>query len=259
MSLYYTYKLDEDDNTTTVTNYNGHSGNVQLTGRTLYKDNKWNTLCLPFDVEDGDTDDNLTFTGTPLAGAAVKELQEAIYDPATGSLTLNFEDATKIKAGCPYLIKWEGGNDLTSSDLIFKGVTINSDVKDEVCEIDDTNAITFMGTYKQVSFDGTDRSVLYLGSNNMLYYPNAAMTIGAQRAYFQLTGLTAGDVPSGISGIKAFVLNFGDESTGIKEISSPSNPSNLSNLWYTLDGRRLSDMPTQRGIYINNGRKIMIK
>lgn len=102
MSLYYTYKLDEDDNTTTVTNYNGHSGNVQLTGRTLYKDNKWNTLCLPFDVEDGDTDDNLTFTGTPLAGAAVKELQEAIYDPATGSLTLNFEDATKIKAGCPH-------------------------------------------------------------------------------------------------------------------------------------------------------------
>lgn len=29
--------------------------------------------------------------------------------------------------------------------------------------------------------------------------------------------------------------------------------------WYTLDGRRLSGKPTQRGIYINNGKKYVIK
>ena len=31
------------------------------------------------------------------------------------------------------------------------------------------------------------------------------------------------------------------------------------NAWYDLSGRRLADKPTQRGIYINNGRKLVIK
>jgi len=29
--------------------------------------------------------------------------------------------------------------------------------------------------------------------------------------------------------------------------------------WYTLDGRKLDGKPTQRGIYINNGRKVAVK
>ena len=28
---------------------------------------------------------------------------------------------------------------------------------------------------------------------------------------------------------------------------------------YTLDGRKLNDVPTQKGIYIINGKKVMIK
>ena len=32
-----------------------------------------------------------------------------------------------------------------------------------------------------------------------------------------------------------------------------------SNVWYTLDGRRLIGQPTAKGIYINNGQKIVIK
>ena len=32
-----------------------------------------------------------------------------------------------------------------------------------------------------------------------------------------------------------------------------------SAVWYTLDGRRLDAMPTQKGIYVSNGKKIIIK
>ena len=32
-----------------------------------------------------------------------------------------------------------------------------------------------------------------------------------------------------------------------------------SEAWYTLDGVRLSSKPSTKGIYINNGRKIVIK
>jgi hypothetical protein len=34
---------------------------------------------------------------------------------------------------------------------------------------------------------------------------------------------------------------------------------NGSDAWYTLDGRRLSGKPTQKGIYINNSKKVVIK
>ena len=34
---------------------------------------------------------------------------------------------------------------------------------------------------------------------------------------------------------------------------------NGSDAWYTIDGRKLDGKPTQRGIYINNGKKTIIK
>ena len=32
-----------------------------------------------------------------------------------------------------------------------------------------------------------------------------------------------------------------------------------SGAWYTLDGRKLIGKPTQKGVYIVNGRKVVIK
>ena len=32
-----------------------------------------------------------------------------------------------------------------------------------------------------------------------------------------------------------------------------------SEAWYTLDGRRLNGKPAQKGVYINNGKKIIVK
>jgi hypothetical protein len=32
-----------------------------------------------------------------------------------------------------------------------------------------------------------------------------------------------------------------------------------SEAWYTLDGRRLDSKPAQKGVYINNGKKIIVK
>ena len=56
--------LDNDaDNTTAIDTHVRDTGNVAINGRTLYKDNAWNTLCLPF---------NVTVSGSVLDGATVK-------------------------------------------------------------------------------------------------------------------------------------------------------------------------------------------
>lgn len=52
-----------------------------------------------------------------------------------------------------------------------------------------------------------------------------------------------------------------DESstTGIIGVGSQMAEFSNNDGWYTLDGRKLSSRPTQKGIYINNGRKLLIK
>ncbi len=155
---------------------------VALAGRTLYKDGGWNTLCLPFDVNN--------FSGTPLEGAIVKELdingtydtdKQTGFNPTTGTLYLYFKDASYIEAGKPYIVKWESGTDITNP--AFTGVTISYSLEPLI-----TDAVTFMGCFSPVSIDHEDRSKLYLASNSALHFPNGAMTIGACRAYFQLVG-----------------------------------------------------------------------
>ncbi len=59
------------------------------------------------------------------------------------------------------------------------------------------------------------------------------------------------------------VLNFGDDDTnGIADVeanSSLSTPHSSLSAWYDLSGRRLSGKPVQKGIYVNSGKKIIVK
>ena len=47
--------------------------------------------------------------------------------------------------------------------------------------------------------------------------------------------------------------------TGIIEIGEDKNTEKQDGSWYTLSGMRLNGMPTQKGLYIKNGRKIIIR
>ena len=51
-----------------------------------------------------------------------------------------------------------------------------------------------------------------------------------------------------------------DEATGISDATRLNNKEEIkNNNWFTLDGRRLQAKPTAPGIYVNNGRKVVIK
>ena len=100
---------DDADNTDAISKLNNVSILTALDGRTLYRDGEWNTLTVPFNVND--------FTGTPLQGATVKTLSSTDY--SDGTLTLNFEDATSIEAGKPYIVKW--------ADVAFLFINSNAD------------------------------------------------------------------------------------------------------------------------------------
>ena len=244
----------------------GQPHNLMLMGRTLYRDGDWNTLCLPFDI------DNLS--GTPLDGATVKELDtETAYDGhVTGvdgtTLYLNFKDATSIEAGKPYIVKWE----TTGAGIVnpvFRGVTVTTSTQEienpfrnsyedpEFITVAAPTDVTFSGgkfcgTYDPTEIYDDGHTRYYLGAQNTLYYPtDEDFTVKAFRAYFQLTDPNVN--------ASAIVLNFGDgETTGIGSIDNGELRIENDD-WYSLDGRRLSGKPTAHGIYINNGKKIVIK
>ena len=253
---------DNADNTTAINNNNGDSQSVWLSGRTLYKDGKWNTLCLPFDV---------TISESPLKGGTVMIFDKGstAFDSSTGTLTLNFAGGTSgIVAGTPFIIKWDSGTNLTEKDLYFTDVIIDKTARN-LYYYNSENGwhVNCMGTYAPITYDSEDKSILFLGENNTLYYPHPDLsnpaepkypTIGAFRAYFELTGLTAG-TPAEPSPIKSFVLNFDGETTGIENLTLNPSREGSTGTWYDLNGRMLTKQPTAKGVYVKNGRKVVVK
>ncbi len=245
-------------NTANIEKNNGKTTSVKLADRTLYKDGAWNTLCLPFAVSN--------FSGTPLEGATVKTLTSSDYNRETGVLTLIFsEGLNAIEAGKPYIVKWSSDDDIVNP--VFNGVTLKSGFVD--FESADGKVI-FKGNYSPVTLRGGIKTNLYLGTSiddngtpgdtsddhllSTLYYPSANRTIGACRAWFELNGISVGDI--GGSSVKEFVLNFGeeDDADGIDR-PTPDPSRDGGEVIFNLAGQRLQKM--QKGINIVNGKKIL--
>ena len=246
---------DNKNNNTAVNNNDGVTTDVILDGRTLYKDGGWNTICLPF---------NVMLSGSVLDGADVRRLSSTEF--SNGTLTLNFTDeneVTELEAGTPYIIRWEKANDYVDDDAhnivspTFTNVTIVKGMHPV-----ETDYVNFVGTYDYQSFTEDNRSILFVGEKNKLYWPQTGAHLGACRAYFQLNGITAADV----SGAR---MSFDEGNDEVTSLPQPlQKEGSQADAWYTLDGRKVANgqKPSQRhtlteriakGLYIHHGKKVV--
>lgn len=221
------------DNDRRVENNAGYTGKVRLLGRTLYKDGAWNTLCLPFDV---------VLAGSPLEGAIAKTLANATM--AGTRVTLYFgEPVTTLQAGVPYIIKWTSGTDIVSP--VFTDVT----VKNETHPVKKADGnVQFVGYYKCFDITPANNNIYYLTAGNKLKRTGINRMLRACRAYFRFTEAAQACQQ---------VLDFGEDVTGI--VSMEDVRSQMSDAWYTLDGRKLQGEPTTKGVYVKNGKIVVIK
>ncbi len=139
---------------------------------------------------------------------------------------------------------WPEGDNIVNP--VFSGVTIANDALTEVS----FEGGKFVGTYGYTQFDTDNKSILLLGAENTLYWPKRGASIGAFRAYF--------DLGSNGDAVREFRLNFGGEGSTQGIVSLTTNPT-PKGIVYTLDGRKLDKMPTRKGLYIENGHKLVIK
>ena len=269
--------LNEGDNLQTIEEHQEKTVDVLLQGRTLYKDGEWNTLCLPFGV----TAEQLAAPNHPFYGAIIRELdtenfyetnEKTGYDIGKGTLYLYFKEASAITAGAPCLIRWEKADgyesaDPTTRDLtspVIEDVTIDHSLEAQkrMTVTSDDGNVSFLGTYSPMNVEAGDPHLLFLGVGNSLYMQRTDKdgTLRPLRACFRLN-----DSPA--AGVRRIVMNLDEEETteivelkdGRVEDSKLSTLNSQLSGWYTLSGVKLQGQPTEKGVYICNGKKVMIK
>ena len=198
-----------------------------------------------------------------------------------GQAVINFSmEWDEIKAGEPFVIK-------ASKEINLQGKTFEARKIFAEFQEKSTDKATFKGNYetgKMVwlnhNLDGTeaaDKHYRWLshtgaakykvdadgnivpngtytgeGSNNWKTAESAPHYLAPMEAYLELT--------SDVAYARIFVEDFENGVTAIKSLSADEvNGLKIAEGWYTIDGIRLQSAPTQKGIYINNGKKVVVK
>ena len=101
----------------------------------------------------------------------------------------------------------------------------------------------------------TTESSLYVLYNDMYVKATAGSPIPSGKNYLDLS-------PTTNAGTRGFynIIGEDDGSTGISEVKSEGvNSEKWNGEWFDLQGRRLPAKPTKSGLYLHNGKKVVIK
>lgn len=216
------------DNGTWITDHAGKAYDITMT-RTL-QTGGWNTFSVPFSMANP-------------SGWTVKELTAASYNSGTKTLSLTFGNAASIVAGHAYLVQVES----TVVKPTFNDVTIVNDPTPTTI----TGVVEFVPAINPTALTLNDKSYLFVSGGNTLTWANSGSSMKGFRAYFHI-------LDGSIANAREFSMDFGgDDVTGI--ISVTADERGTDGAVYTLDGRKLNGQPTQKGVYVVNGKKVIIK
>ena len=236
------------DETATTAPVSEENANVRV--RRTINAGEWSTICLPFSMTEtqvktafGEDVELGNFEGT-----------EPEFDDADNvvGIKVNFSNATAMKANHPYIIKVS----MPVSEFIVDGVDIISDEDNACIEFDNgktgTRRIVYSGFYGTYHA-GTvlDQYTLFLNGNKF-WYSTGATQMKAFRAYFDFY-----DVLTNVEESYEVKMSFNRSgtSTHIHEIAKTHS---LKATIFDLSGRKVTQ-PQQRGLYIVNGRKLIMK
>lgn len=195
----------------------------------------WNTVCLPFAL----TSDQATqLFGSGYKVAAFTGVNNEIMQFTTLSSNDDFE------AGVPYLVN-PTKNLSNSSPVVLIDVDLTAKNGSTVTY----DGYSFVGTLVQKTFTENLDYTRFVASGNELKKPNSGSTLKALRAYFIL--------PASFDHSHAPKLSIDGEGEATEIISLDNERVIMDNVYYDLSGRRVMN-PT-KGLYIVNGRKVIIK
>ena len=118
-----------------------------------------------------------------------------------------------------------------------------------------TVANEFIGTLTAKEFTENDMATadFYVCNGKEFIQVRGAGTLAANKAYLKVTGNAPASIPFRRS------IDGGEGTTGIDNVNPNPNLNDNEATWYDLGGRRLQGKPAQKGIYIKNGKKVVVK
>jgi len=192
---------------------------ADVTTRELKAD-RWNTLCLPFDITADRWEDSGISSAWQLEGVT------------DGIAT--FREVTDLRAGRPYLVKVEADGPIQLSDVLLTPQPPMTQPTDD--------GATMTGTYSPVTLQD-----IYFIANDNFYYADKEQTINGFRAYITL--------PTD-SQVKALKIQADDSPTvGIGKLIVKK--TNYSQTIYSIQGYRVQN--AQRGLFVIDGKKCIVK
>lgn len=249
------------DNTDALETADGTDIKVSFGAKEL-KVGEWYAMVLPFDV------DPLKMVNAFDRYVIFNELNKATTTASEFKFTLTMNT---IPAGTPFLIKFAPKSTDVANTVVnmnefntntYGVVTISKDIVPVV-----TDHVIFTGTYEAGEVlqgykesEGIGEKVWWLGNstlgkkNTWLKPKNNPRTLDAMEAYLTAEGKDWTSYAPTIT-----VEDFDGSVTAIKSINADQiHGLNVKGM-YNLNGMKMNNVPTQKGIYIINGKKVVIK
>ena len=238
-----------NETSTTAPEASNGAVNVKV-NRTIAAGN-WSTICLPFDMT---ADQVTTAFGNDVVLKKLSSWSFTGDNPAAAeSITLGFTTATTIEKNVPCLIKVSSA--ISSFDVdnvvIAPEATANKLCTDAFVYNDGWNdySARLYGVYAAQT--KLRAKALFL-SDNKFWYSNGNTEIKAFRGYLWLGSVVLADYNGG-SSVRVFMTFDDDNTTGISHIERQAE----SDAIYNLNGQRMTN--PAKGLYIKNGKKVIIK
>ncbi len=188
---------------------------------------QWNGFSLPFSLSADQ------IAASDLNGAEIKQFSSVDEN------TITLEDATEIVAGDPYLIK-PAANVVNPEFIGVAVVAIN-----EAEHVKGTGDYTFAPHLYNTSL-ATDGSIAYVSTTDSSIKKLMSGNIKGLRSVFQ--------IPT-TANAKALVIQFADSTDAIATVDAEGNL--IDGPIYNIVGQQMSK--PQRGVYIINGKKVLVK
>ena len=255
-----------------LASYNGKSMPVTIdfssrNGRTLgatrnWEKENWVTMTLPFDISVADLSKALGYAIVNVIDPS-KTVINGTSSEFYGKLTMkggNGKDDV-LAANKPFLVKIADNiADLNGGVIDFGLQTIEAPASSEDLSVDAGQGAKFVGTYatKTVTKDNNANIWFMLGNYATWAYitSDATWNIVPFEAYIDMTSMPTG-APRNMT---FFFEEIDGSTTAIKSIEADNLNSKLgAEGWYTLNGVKLQNAPTQKGVYIKDGKKVVIK
>ena len=205
---------------------------------------KWYPIVLPFATSVKEV--SLTF-----GYAIVNILNKDNTDDTKIAFKLHMGD---IPANTPFVVKVS--DDMNMNEAVFGLTPILQKAIEysDAPEVADASGVKFIGSYsaKTDGFRANEAFFSVSAAKNDYYWGSDKNTtyMAPLAAYFQIPA----DSPA-----RTIIFEEADGSTTAIEAVTSFNEAKKIEGWYTLNGMKLETAPTQKGIYIKDGKKVVLK